>query len=33
VLSRDILTEPPQHLLEARVLLTVMRGRETYRAP
>lgn len=33
VLSRDILTEPPQQLLETTVLLTVMSGRETYRSP
>jgi predicted amidohydrolase YtcJ len=33
VLSRDILMEPPQRLLEAKVLLTVLRGRETWRAP
>ena len=33
VLSEDILTGPPQRLLDARVLLTVMRGRVTHRAP
>lgn len=33
VLSQDILTLPPQRLLDAKVLLTVMGGRETYRAP
>jgi predicted amidohydrolase YtcJ len=33
VLSRDILTETPQRLLDTKVLLTVMSGRETYRAP
>jgi predicted amidohydrolase YtcJ len=32
VLSRDILTGPPQQLLDTQVLLTVMSGRETYRA-
>jgi len=32
VLSQDILSGPPQRLLDARVLLTVLRGRETYRA-
>jgi hypothetical protein len=32
VLSRDILAIPPPELLETRVLLTVMGGRETYRA-
>ncbi len=32
VLSRDILSIPPAELLETRVLLTVMGGRETYRA-
>jgi predicted amidohydrolase YtcJ len=32
VLSKDILTEPPAKLLAAKVLLTVMGGRETYRA-
>jgi predicted amidohydrolase YtcJ len=33
VLSRDILDGPPQQLLDTRVLLTVLRGRETWRAP
>lgn len=33
VLSRDILAIPPAELLETRVLLTVMGGRETYRSP
>jgi hypothetical protein len=33
VLSRDILTGPPQLLLETKVLLTVLRGRETWRSP
>lgn len=33
VLSRDILTIPPAELLQTEVLLTVMGGRETYRAP
>ena len=33
VLSRDILAIPPAAILETRVLLTVMGGRETYRAP
>lgn len=33
VLSRDILAIPPAALLETRVLLTVMGGHETYRAP
>jgi predicted amidohydrolase YtcJ len=32
VLSRDILAITPRELLDARVLLTVMGGRETYRA-
>lgn len=32
VLSEDILQEPPARLLEARVLLTVMGGRERFRA-
>ncbi len=32
VLSKDILVEPPARLLRAKVLLTVMGGRETYRA-
>ena len=33
VLSEDILTNPPERILKARVVLTVMGGRETYRAP
>jgi predicted amidohydrolase YtcJ len=33
VLSRDILAGPPQQLLETKVLLTVLRGRETWRSP
>jgi predicted amidohydrolase YtcJ len=33
VLSEDILTLPPAALLSAKVLLTVMGGRETWRAP
>lgn len=33
VLSEDILALPPGRLLEAKVLLTVMGGRETWRAP
>ena len=33
VLSGDILAMAPAELLETRVLLTVMGGRETYRAP
>ncbi len=32
VLSKDILAEPPARLMDAKVLLTVMGGRETYRA-
>jgi hypothetical protein len=28
-----VLAEPPQKLLETKVLLTVLRGRETWRAP
>ncbi len=32
VLSRDILAIPPAELLQTRVLLTVMGGRETYRS-
>jgi predicted amidohydrolase YtcJ len=32
VLSHDILAGPPQGLLDATVLLTVMGGRDTYRA-
>ena len=30
VLSRDILAVPPHELLETKILLTVMGGRETY---
>jgi predicted amidohydrolase YtcJ len=33
VLSRDILDGPAQQLLDTKVLLTVLRGRETWRAP
>jgi len=33
LLSRDILNEPPSALLEARVLLTVAGGRDSYRSP
>lgn len=33
VLSRDILSVPPGEILHTRVLLTVMGGRDTYRAP
>jgi predicted amidohydrolase YtcJ len=33
VLSDDILQAPPSRILKARVLLTVMGGRETHRAP
>jgi hypothetical protein len=33
VLSEDIVTGPPETLLSAKVLLTVMGGRETFRAP
>jgi hypothetical protein len=33
VLSEDIVTGPPETLLSAKVLLTVMGGRETWRAP
>ena len=32
VLSEDILAGPPERILQARVLLTVMGGRETFRA-
>jgi predicted amidohydrolase YtcJ len=32
VLSKDLLALPPERLLDAKVLLTVMSGRETYRA-
>jgi predicted amidohydrolase YtcJ len=31
VLSKDILTSPPQEILNTRVLLTVMGGKDTYR--
>jgi len=33
VLSRDILDGPARQLLDTKVLLTVLRGRETWRAP
>jgi predicted amidohydrolase YtcJ len=33
VLSDDILAGPPERILNARVLLTVMGGRDSYRAP
>jgi predicted amidohydrolase YtcJ len=33
ILSADILRGPPERLLQTKVLLTVMGGRETYRAP
>jgi predicted amidohydrolase YtcJ len=33
VLSKDILAGPPAELLTTKVLLTVMGGRDTYRAP
>lgn len=33
VLSQDILSSPPSEILHTRVLLTVMGGRDTYRAP
>jgi predicted amidohydrolase YtcJ len=33
VLSADILGGPPSVLLDAQVLLTVMGGRDTHRAP
>ena len=33
VLSKDILAAPPAELLTTKVLLTVMGGRDTYRAP
>ena len=33
VLSKDILTIPPADILKTKVLLTVMGGRDTYRAP
>ena len=32
VLSNDILSVPPAEILKTRVLLTVMGGRDTYRA-
>ena len=32
VLSQDILAVAPEQILKTRVLLTVMGGRETYRA-
>jgi hypothetical protein len=33
VLSEDILAPPPERILQAKVLLTVMGGQETYRSP
>jgi predicted amidohydrolase YtcJ len=33
VLSHDILALPDARLLEAKVLLTILDGRDTYRAP
>jgi predicted amidohydrolase YtcJ len=33
VLSEDVLKAPPERLLEARVLLTVLGGRDTFRSP
>jgi len=33
VLSKDILTTPPAEILNTKVLLTVMGGKDTYRAP
>lgn len=33
VLSENMLEEPPERILKTRVLLTVMGGRDTYRAP
>ena len=33
VLSDDILSIPPARIFQTRVLLTVMGGRDTYRAP
>jgi len=33
VLSKDILSSPPQEILNTKVLLTVMGGQDTYRAP
>ena len=32
VLSEDILSGPPEKILKAKVLLTVMGGRDSYRA-
>jgi predicted amidohydrolase YtcJ len=32
VLSKDILTVPPAEILQTKVLLTVMGGKETYRS-
>jgi len=32
VLSEDIVRQPPERILKARVLATVLGGRETYRA-
>ena len=32
VLSKDILTTPPEEILQTKVLLTVMGGRDTYRS-
>ena len=33
VLSKDILTTPPAEILNTKVLLTVMGGKDTHRAP
>ena len=33
VLSEDVISGPPERLLSARVLLTVMDGRDTHREP
>jgi predicted amidohydrolase YtcJ len=33
VLSEDILSGPPERILQTRVLLTVMGGRQTYQVP
>jgi len=33
VLSEDILALPQERLLEAKVLLTIMDGQDTFRAP
>jgi predicted amidohydrolase YtcJ len=33
VLSEDVTSGPPERLLSARVLLTVMDGRDTHREP